>query len=50
VTEPYDWNPMPHSVSIKCPLCGSLAAYEFAEVVRIKKVVDFLIKETVAGL
>ncbi len=40
MTELYDWNPMPHSVSINCPACGSLADFEFAEVVRIKLAAD----------
>jgi len=40
MTGAYDWNPMPHRVSISCPNCGSLAEYEFAEVVRIKLAAD----------
>lgn len=40
MTEAYDWNPMPHRVSIRCPNCGCLAEYEFAEVVRIKLTAD----------
>ncbi|MEQ9627217.1 MAG: hypothetical protein RLO02_03405 [Roseitalea porphyridii] len=40
MTEAYDWNPMPHRVSIRCPDCGALAEYEFAEVVRIRLAAD----------
>jgi len=36
MTGAYDWNSMPHRVSITCPACRSLANFEFAEVVRIK--------------
>lgn len=31
----YDWNPMPHVVSVKCPDCAGLARFEFAEIVKI---------------
>lgn len=40
MTEAYDWNPMPHRVSIRCPDCGAPAEYEFAEIVRIKLAAD----------
>jgi len=40
VTEAYDRNLMPHRVSISCPACGSLADFEFAEIVRIKLSAD----------
>lgn len=33
----YEWNPMPHQISVKCIACGQLASFEFAEVVRIEK-------------
>ena len=36
MTETYDWNPMPHTLDVKCPSCGSWAVFEFAEVVRIE--------------
>ncbi|MDJ0828607.1 MAG: hypothetical protein QNI92_02080 [Desulfobacterales bacterium] len=36
MTETYDWNPMPHTVAVKCPSCGYCALFEFAEVVKIK--------------
>lgn len=36
----YDWNPMPHSVNVRCPACRSLAVFEFAEIARIKLVKD----------
>ncbi len=32
----YDWNPMPHLVSVRCPQCNSEAKFEFAELVEIK--------------
>ena len=34
MTECYDWNPMPHTVDVRCPSCFALAVFEFAEVVR----------------
>jgi len=42
----YDWNPMPHKVDVRCPSCGGLAVFEFAEIVRIrlKKEVPFFQK------
>ena len=40
MTEACDWNPMPNRVSIRCPDCGSLAEFDFAEIVRIKLVKD----------
>ena len=36
MTGKYDWNPMPHTVNIKCPGCEANAIFEFAEVVKIK--------------
>lgn len=43
MTGTYDWNPMPHKVDIKCPVCGGHSIFEFAEVVKIalKKDVPF---------
>ena len=35
MTRLYDWNPMPHTVDIKCPECNSHSVFEFAEVVKI---------------
>ena len=32
----YDWNPMPHVVSIACPNCKGHAEFEFAEAVAIE--------------
>lgn len=36
MTGTYDWNPMPHKLDIKCPVCGSHSVFEFAEVVKIE--------------
>lgn len=43
MTEPYDWNPMPHKVAVRCPDCQSEAKFEFAEyvVIRERKDVPF---------
>jgi hypothetical protein len=40
MSEAYDWNPMPHKVDIKCPLCDGHAIFEFAEIVRIEQKKD----------
>ena len=37
MTGPYEWNPMPHKVDVKCPQCGQCAEFEFAEVCPIRK-------------
>jgi sarcosine oxidase delta subunit len=37
MTGTYDWNPMPHVVSVRCPRCSARAAFEFAEHVRIAR-------------
>ena len=36
MTGPYEWNPMPHIVSVRCPDCGAQAKFEFAEGRRIE--------------
>jgi len=40
MTGPYDWNPMPHVLDIRCPKCDSLSVFEFAESVRIRRRTD----------
>ena len=40
MTGTYDWNPMPHRVSVRCPACAQHAVFEFSEVVRIRRKVD----------
>jgi hypothetical protein len=40
LTLPYQWNPMPHVLDVRCPKCGSRAKFEFAEIVRIEKKLD----------
>jgi hypothetical protein len=40
MTAPYEWNPMPHTLDVKCPRCAQQAYFEFAEVVRIKEKKD----------
>ena len=40
MTRPYDWNPMPHVLTVCCPDCGGTARFEFAEPVLIKTVAD----------
>lgn len=49
MTEIFDWNPMPHKLDVKCPKCGSMSEFEFAEIVRIelKKDVEFFINSNV---
>ena len=46
MTGTYDWNPMPHRVSVRCPGCARLATFEFSEVVRIKRKADVPFFET----
>ena len=31
----YEWNPIPHRVTVKCPKCQGPAEFDFAEVQRI---------------
>ena len=31
MTRPYEWNPMPHELSVICPDCGKCATFHFAE-------------------
>lgn len=33
----YEWNPVPHRLAIQCPICRSLAEFEFATYRRIKR-------------
>ena len=33
---------MPHTLDVRCPLCGELAFFEFAEIVRIREKKDIL--------
>jgi hypothetical protein len=40
MTELYDWNPMPHTLDIKCSNCDQLAYFEFGELVKIKEKKD----------
>lgn len=37
MTGPYDWNPMPHRLDVRCPKCGEPARFEFATAVRVKR-------------
>lgn len=37
MTGPYEWNPMPHVLDVRCPTCRNPAAFEFAEIVRIQR-------------
>lgn len=37
MTGPYEWNPMPHVLEVRCPKCRGPAVFEFAEVVRIQR-------------
>lgn len=43
MTEAYDWTPMPHRLDIKCPACGHLARFEFAQerLIELKKDIPF---------
>ena len=40
MTAPYEWNPMPHTLDVKCSRCEQRAYFEFAEIVRIKEKKD----------
>jgi hypothetical protein len=40
MTAPYEWNPMPHTLDVKCSRCEQRAYFEFAELVRIKEKKD----------
>lgn len=40
MTLPYTWNPMPHLVDVRCPACQTRARFEFAELVRIRRVAE----------
>lgn len=37
MTYPYEWNPMPHFVDVRCPDCGGHATFEFAEAIVIRR-------------
>lgn len=40
MTAPYEWNPMPHTLDIRCSRCKQRAYFEFAELVRIREKKD----------
>lgn len=40
MTAPYERNPMPHVLDVRCPACAGDALFEFAEVVRIREKKD----------
>ena len=40
MTGPYDHNPMPHRLDVRCPRCGEPARFEFATAVRVKRQED----------
>ena len=37
MTYPYEWNPIPHELDIRCPDCSGHAKFEFAETRQIAK-------------
>ena len=37
MTGPYEWNPMPHVLDVRCPKCQQPALFEFSEVVTIHR-------------
>lgn len=40
MTLPYEWNPMPHTLDVRCPSCGKPVCFEFAQVVQIREKKD----------
>ena len=40
MTLPYEWNPMPHTLDVRCPSCRKQAFFEFAEIVQIREKKD----------
>lgn len=40
MTAPYEWNPMPHILDVRCPNCFNKAYFEFSEMVRIREKKD----------
>lgn len=40
MTLPYESNPMPHTLDVRCPSCSKPAFFEFAEIVRIREKKD----------
>jgi hypothetical protein len=50
MTAPHEWNPVPATLSVRCPECRNEAAFEFPSIVRIQKLKDVPLFRTHAQL